>query len=168
MNRKARLIVALLLAASASACASTSHAASDRANAALAVASATTGPKSGAPTPSGCGPADPADITRSFRPYETVPPPGQMPANTFLADIARRGSLHAGVDENTLPLSFRDPRTGAFKGFEIDVLNDIANAIIGTPANRGSHLRPIPVITSEKVSVVQDGDVDLTASAVSI
>jgi polar amino acid transport system substrate-binding protein len=92
-----------------------------------------------------------------------------MPAGSFMEAIAASGALQAGADENTLPLSFRNPRSGAFEGFEIDLLHEIAHAIIAEPDGPEVEvLNPIPVITAEKTDVVEAGEVDLTASAVSI
>jgi polar amino acid transport system substrate-binding protein len=73
----------------------------------------------------------------------------------------------AGVDENTLPLSYRNPGSDEFKGYEIDVLHAIARALFPTKDTERV-VRPIPVITAEKTKVVQGGEVDLTISAVSI
>ena len=80
-----------------------------------------------------------------------------MPAGSFMAAIAASGALQAGVDENTVPLSFRNSRSGAFEGFEIDLLEEIAQAIIAEPEGTGAEtLDEIPVITDEKVDVVAD------------
>ena len=155
-------------------CSSVSSGAPDTANELLPTSPATTTTTeptttttSDPPPPPPCGPADPANFTNSLRPLDTLPPPGEMPADSFMAEIAKSGALRAGVDENTLPLSFRDSRTSEFRGFEIDLLHEIARAIVGDEG-QADIVQHIPVITDEKVDVVEEGDVDLTASAVSI
>ena len=168
--RRATSVVALGVAIAAVAgCASISNDAAETALDVLpttSIATTTTTTTTGPEPP--CGPADPANPTKSFRPVDVLPV-GPIPTGSSMAAIAASGALRAGVDENTLPLSFRNPRSGAFEGFEIDLLDEIAQAIIGEPEGTGAEiLKPIPVITEEKVDVVEEGEVDLTASAVSI
>jgi polar amino acid transport system substrate-binding protein len=172
-RRATTLLVATLVLMTAAACASASEETARSANTALPTTSTsttTTTATTSAPDDTGdCGPADQANLTKSYRPPDVQPGPGELPFDAYANVIAHRGVLQAGVDENTLPLSFRNPRTGGFEGFEIDLLREIAQAIgesAGTaPADI---LKPVPVVTEEKVSVVANGDVDLTASAVSI
>ena len=68
-----------------------------------------------------------------------------------------------GVDENTLLLSARDPKTGEITGLEIDLARAIAAAI-----GPDVEVELKPVVTENKTSVVKDGTVDLTVSAVSM
>jgi polar amino acid transport system substrate-binding protein len=83
-----------------------------------------------------------------------------------MADVAARGALRVGVDENTLLLSFRNPRSGELEGFEIDLLREIAAAIFGD--RDPSRLQFDTVTTAQKIAVVTAGEVDLTASAVTM
>ena len=73
------------------------------------------------------------DPTRSLRPVGTLPAPGRMPAGSFMRTIQERGRLVAGVDQNTLLFGYFDPLTGRLQGLEIDLLRDIAKAILGDP-----------------------------------
>jgi polar amino acid transport system substrate-binding protein len=145
-----------------SGCASLRHEASDVANNALAplpTTSTTIGQSS-----QGCGPTDKDHLPWSFSPADTY-------TSADLKDLQARllspDMVVAGVDENTLPLSYRNPGSDEFKGYEIDVLHAIARALFPTKDTERV-VRPIPVITAEKTKVVQGGEVDLTISAVSI
>jgi polar amino acid transport system substrate-binding protein len=97
------------------------------------------------------------------QPAMELPPPGDMPAGTFMADIRHR-YLKVGVDENTKGFAWRNPQTGELEGFEIALVQEIARAIFGDP----SKVKYISVVTNDKVDKVADGTVDLTASTVSI
>jgi polar amino acid transport system substrate-binding protein len=159
----ARLAPLALAIATLAGCASPSDRAATDAKRALSVTASTAAPKQPTP-PTGCGPTDEEHKTSSLQPMPVRPAAGQMAAGSGMAALLANGSLEAGVDENTLGLSSRNRRSGGFEGFEIAMLEDIAVAMTGSPAA----LKEIPVITEEKVSVVVDGQVDLTASAVSM
>lgn len=114
-------------------------------------------------TPTGdvCRPDDP---TRSFAPGP-MPAPGQMPAGSTMAAIQARRKLRVGVSADTLLFGARNPITGDIEGFDIDVLNRIAAAIFGPPAQGAkpnsqlditviTYAQRLPVLTSRRVDLV--------------
>jgi polar amino acid transport system substrate-binding protein len=115
------------------------------------------------PQPEEVQPEEPCEPEASFRPGP-LPPPGAMPVGSSMREIQDRGLLIAAVDENTLPLSFRNPATGEIEGFEIDLVRELARAILGDP----SAVQLVTVTTKQKIDFPEQGLVDLTASAVSI
>jgi polar amino acid transport system substrate-binding protein len=103
------------------------------------------------------------DTARSFAPGGPLPPPGHMPARSYMAEIQRRGHLVAGVDQNTLGFGYRDAN-GDIKGFDIEIVRAIANAIFGNP-----NAVVLKAVTSaqRKTAVVNEA-VDVVASLMSI
>ncbi len=83
-----------------------------------------------------------------------------------MAAIARRGYLRAGVDQNTYLWAYRDPATGNLAGFDIDMVDQVAQAIFG-PAYQ-SHIRYVIVPNADRVSAVASGQVDLVAETMTI
>src|SRR5215471_17149062 len=110
----------------AAGCGSVSDRATNRSLAALATPVPTLLAAPASPNPK-C-----ADPTASFRPTP-LPQPGRMPAGTLMRRIQQRGHLVAGVDQNTLLFAYLDPFTGRIQGFEIDLVRQIAKAILGNP-----------------------------------
>jgi polar amino acid transport system substrate-binding protein len=84
-----------------------------------------------------------------------------------MSTIIQRGVLRVGVDQNTLLLSYRDPRTNQFKGFEIDLVREIARWLFpgDDPATIDGRIEFHPVNTAQKLKIVENGDVDFTISA---
>ncbi len=105
-------------------------------------------------------------LTASLAPQGPLPEPGHMPAGSDMASIARRGYLRAGVDQNTLLWAYRDPATGNLAGFDIDMVDQVAEAIFGS--SDPSHIRYVIVPNADRVSAVAAGDVDLVAETMTI
>jgi polar amino acid transport system substrate-binding protein len=102
-----------------------------------------------------------ADPTASLRPPAQLPPPGQMPAGSFMRKIQERGTLYAGVDQNTLGFGYTDPETAQPEGFEIDLLRQVAKAL-------GVKVQFRALTSSQRIDAVRSGKVDIVASALTI
>jgi polar amino acid transport system substrate-binding protein len=149
---KAVALVVVLLA-TASACASVDVPDS------LPAPTSTTAPAVQAPEPEpDCG-----NRRASLRP--SGPAGTDVPAGSAMASIRERGRLRVGVDVGTLRLSSVDPLTGDFVGFDVDIANQVAAALFGTATNR---VQFIGIPSSERVTVLEDGNVDLVASSFTV
>jgi polar amino acid transport system substrate-binding protein len=109
------------------------------------------------------GSADCGDREASLRPGPR-PAPGAMPAGSTMAEIAKRGRLIVGVDQNTNLFGMRNPSTGLIEGFDIDVASEIARAIFGDP----NLVVPRVVEARERESALKSGEVDLVVRTYSI
>lgn len=96
------------------------------------------------------------DATASLR-------PSSAPAPTVDA-IRRRGRVMVGIDQNTDPLSFRDPVTGELRGFSVDLSREIARDLVGDPDKVDFRLLTEP----ERIPAVQHKTVDILTKATSI
>lgn len=71
--------------------------------------------------------------------------------------ITDRGQLIVGVDQNSYRWSYRDPQTGDLEGFDIDLVETIAEDLLGPRAR--IVYKTIP--TDQRIKAVQDNDVDM-------
>lgn len=157
MSRRSPFVVlACVLAALLSGCSSISDDALKATLPAMAGRPAEPPASSSGTSSSGC--------TASLRPPDRLPAPGAMPAGTTMRAIQQRGRLIAGVDQNTLRFAYLDPLTGRLEGFEVDLVREIARAILGDPG--AVELR---VLTSaQREDAVLEHRVDLVADAMTI
>jgi polar amino acid transport system substrate-binding protein len=125
-------------------------------------ASASTAPAGTAA--SAAQPVPSCDATASLRPAATLPSPGAMPPDSFMAKIAARGRLVVGTSQDTLLFSSRNPFTGTIEGFDIDIAHQIAQAIFGDP----NRLQLVVIPNSDRIPDVQAGTVDLVAETMTI
>jgi len=108
--------------------------------------------------------ASSCNATASVPPPATMPAPGRMPAGSYMAQIQARGYLKVGVDQNTYLWGYRDPVTGQLTGFDIALLQQVSQAIFGSP----DHIRYVIVPNAERVRAVADGQVDIVAETMTI
>ncbi|HEX7660585.1 MAG TPA: glutamate ABC transporter substrate-binding protein, partial [Pseudonocardiaceae bacterium] len=104
------------------------------------------------------------DPTASLRPPDPMPLPGHMPSGSTMAAIQSRGVLRAGVDQNTFLFGFRDPETNNIEGFDIDIVNYIAQAILGS----GYQVQFVAINSSQRVSALQNHSVDIVVRTFTI
>jgi polar amino acid transport system substrate-binding protein len=81
-----------------------------------------------------------------------------------MAKIKERGYLNVGVDQNTYLFGYRDPKTGALVGFDIDMARAVANAIFGDPTK----INFIAITSAERIPYLQQHLVDLVADTMTI
>jgi polar amino acid transport system substrate-binding protein len=114
-------------------------------------------PSANRPTDSNC--------TASYLPPSPMPRPGHMPPGSWMAHIQARGYLVAGVDQNTYLWAYYDPDTGSLQGFDIDMLEQVNQAIFGA--------NPPPihfqiVSDADRSKAVATGKVDIVAKTMTI
>lgn len=81
-----------------------------------------------------------------------------------ISEIKKRGKLIVGVDQNSYRWGYRDPATGAIKGFDIDLARAIAKDIVGRPD--AIIFRAIP--TNQRIPALNKGTVDIVVRTMTI
>ncbi|WP_353744547.1 glutamate ABC transporter substrate-binding protein [Thermocrispum sp.] len=103
--------------------------------------------------------SDCGDPTASLAPRGLTIPPGST-----MEKIRKRGRLIAGVDQNTYLFGFRNPTTGELEGFDIDIVREIAEKLLGD--RNKVQFKALP--TSKRMDALKDGSVDLVAYTMTV
>jgi polar amino acid transport system substrate-binding protein len=90
--------------------------------------------------------------------------PPAVTAGSFMATIRKRGVLIAGVDQSTYHFGYLNPLDGQIEGFDIDMIQAVAQAIFGKPGM----VRYKAIPDAERIPDVQDGAVDIVAHTMTI
>jgi polar amino acid transport system substrate-binding protein len=98
--------------------------------------------------------------TASYPPFESD--------EGFVSHLREVGRIRVGVDETTRGLSFRNPQTGEFAGFEVELAHEIASRLFGAAYDPETSVVLVPLDPDEKTNAVEHLLVDLTISAVSM
>jgi polar amino acid transport system substrate-binding protein len=88
-------------------------------------------------------------------------------AGSFAATIRARGYLIAGVDQSTYHFGFLNPLDNQIEGFDIDMVQAVAEAIFGSAYNPGRvHYKVIS--DADRIPDILDGSVDIVAHTMTI
>ncbi|TCM41842.1 glutamate ABC transporter substrate-binding protein [Kribbella sp. VKM Ac-2568] len=163
MNKKSLIAGTLALLFAATACGSSAYDATP-----LPVKETPPAAKPAAPAVQDC-----TNALQSYLPDGPLPAPNAMPAGSTMAKIAAHGRLVAGVSADSLNLGSRNPLTGKIEGFDIDMINAVADAIFGTPAPGQPSKVELRVISSpQRLPVLKaerkPGAIDIVARNITI
>ncbi|MFF7246034.1 glutamate ABC transporter substrate-binding protein [Embleya sp. NPDC008237] len=106
------------------------------------------------------------NVTASLRPNGALPAPTALPAGSTMDTLRRRGFLIAGIDQSSFPFGFVDPRTNALRGFDIDLLREVAKAIFGDAGPNRIQFRVVR--NEDRTIAIARGDVDIIAETMTI
>jgi polar amino acid transport system substrate-binding protein len=109
---------------------------------------------------------DCGDPLASLRPDGPASP--DVPAGSYMDEISGR-RLRVGVDVATRQLSAVDPLTGQVEGFDADIAREVALALYGGPRDQiDDHIQFVGIPSSDRITALTEGRVDLVASAFTI
>ncbi len=104
------------------------------------------------------------NFLQSYAPDGPLPAPTALPSGSTMAKIRARGRLIAGVSADTWLLGSRNPLTGRIEGFDIDVVQQIADAILGP----GAKVELRVITTADRLRVLEQHQVDVVVRAFSM
>jgi len=90
---------------------------------------------------------------KSVAALDPLPSPGAMPAGSYMARIADRGALRAGVSQSSFKFAYLD-QGGEPEGFDIDIARLVAEAIFGDP----DRIELVATSSPERITKLQ-GDI---------
>ena len=90
-------------------------------------------------------------------------PPAVTPGS-YMAKIKASGHLVAGVDQSTYHFGFLNPLDGKIEGFDIDMIDAVAQAIFGTAGK----VEFKAISDAQRIPDIQNGSVDIVAHTMTI
>jgi polar amino acid transport system substrate-binding protein len=115
--------------------------------------------------PPGCTEGTAGTVVASSRPPASMPSPGNMPAGSFMATIAKRGKLVVGTSPDQLLFGYVNPLDGQIEGVDVDLLKAVAAAIFGTA---DGHIQFVTLTLAQRIPKILDGSVDIVADTMTI
>lgn len=85
-------------------------------------------------------------------------------SGNYVDKIKERGKLVAGVKHDTFLFGFKDPSDGQVKGFEIDLMKELAKRMLGDE----NKLELKEVNSKTRIKLLKSGDIDLICATMTI
>jgi len=89
---------------------------------------------------------------------------GGAPAGNYVDTIKKRGKLVAGVKHDTFLFGYKDPKDGQVKGFEVDLMKELAKRMLGDE----NKLELKEVNSKTRIKLLKGGDIDLICATMTI
>lgn len=102
---------------------------------------------------------------KSFTAMNPMPTPGSMPAGSYMAAIAERGTLRAGVSQSSFKFAYLDQGDEP-DGFDVEIARLVAAAIFGDP----TRIDLVATSSPERITKLQgeSPEVDIVAQTMTI
>jgi ABC-type amino acid transport substrate-binding protein len=113
---------------------------------------------------SACGGA--GTTTTSSSPTPSVKP--TFAAGSYAASIQARGTFKVGTREDNVPFGRKDPATGKFQGFDVDIARELARGIFGNEADIDKFIEWIPVVSASRIPTLQENKADIAIATMTI
>ncbi|NUP36768.1 MAG: glutamate ABC transporter substrate-binding protein [Streptomyces sp.] len=101
---------------------------------------------------------------KCVEPVPSLNPAKGTTEGSAVAAIKQHKLLKVGVDQNSYLWGFRDPATGEFAGFDIDIVKAIAENILGPHYK----VQFLTVPTAKRFDAIQSGQVDMVVRTVTV
>jgi len=87
---------------------------------------------------------------------------------SFQFAIQAKGKFRVGTREDNVPFGLKNPATGKFEGFDIDIARELAKGIFGTQANIDDVIEWTPVVSATRIPTLQDSKADIVIATFTI
>ena len=87
---------------------------------------------------------------------------------TFMYALQAKGKIRVGTQEDNPPFSAKDPNTGLWSGFDVDVARELAKAIYGAAADPATHVEWVPVNAATRVTALTGGTADVVIQTLAL
>ncbi len=98
----------------------------------------------------------------------TAKPAPSFEASSFMATIKTKGKIRVGTREDNIPFGLKNPTTGKFEGFDIDIARELAKGIFGDKPNIDDNLEFVAVVSATRIPTLQDNKADFVIATFTI
>ena len=107
----------------------------------------------GAATPAPSASATPGASATSSKP--------KFELSTYMYSLQVKGKLRVGTQEDNTPFSLKNPTTGKWEGFDVDIARELAKAIYGSSDDPDSHIEWVAVTSATRIPSLTDNKADV-------
>ena len=79
----------------------------------------------------------------------------------YTYSLQTKGKIRIGTQEDNTPFSVKNPATGKWEGFDVDIGREMAKAIWGTKDDPDTHIEWVPVTSATRIPTLQENKADV-------
>ncbi|MBI2773311.1 MAG: glutamate ABC transporter substrate-binding protein [Chloroflexi bacterium] len=89
---------------------------------------------------------------------------------TYMYSIQTKGKIRVGTREDNVPFGLKNPTTGKYEGFDIDIVREFTKAIFGKDADADpdKFIEFVPVVSATRIPTLNDNKADIVAATFTI
>ncbi|MGH2450828.1 MAG: glutamate ABC transporter substrate-binding protein [Candidatus Limnocylindria bacterium] len=80
---------------------------------------------------------------------------------TYMYAIQVAGKVRIGTQEDNPPFSVKNPATGQWEGFDVDIARELAKALFGESADLDAVIEWVPVTSAIRIPTLQENKADM-------
>jgi putative glutamine transport system substrate-binding protein len=88
-------------------------------------------------------------------------------AGSYMATIQASGKLRVGTRDDNVPFGLKNPTTGKYEGFDVDLARELAKALFGV-ANGDDVIEYVSVVSATRIPTLQDNKADFVIATFTI
>jgi putative glutamine transport system substrate-binding protein len=88
-------------------------------------------------------------------------------AGSYMATIQASGKLRVGTRDDNVPFGLKNPTTGKYEGFDVDLARELAKALFGV-ANADDVIEYVSVVSATRIPTLQDNKADFVIATFTI
>jgi ABC-type amino acid transport substrate-binding protein len=115
----------------------------------------------------GSGTASPSAAPKASATAAAKP---QFELASYMYSLQTKGKLRVGTREDNIPFGVKNPQTGKFEGFDVDVVREFAKAIFGKDADADpdKFIDFVAVVSATRIPTLTDNKADIIAATFTI
>jgi len=87
---------------------------------------------------------------------------------SYMYSIQTKGKLRVGTRDDNVPFGLKNPTTGKYEGFDVDIARELAKGIFGTQANPDDVIEFVSVVSATRIPTLADNKADFVIATFTI
>jgi len=88
--------------------------------------------------------------------------------SSFMYAIQTKGKLRVGTRDDNVPFGLKNPATGKFEGFDVDIARELAKGIFGANVSPDDVIEYVSVVSASRIQTLQDNKADIVIATFTI
>lgn len=121
-----------------------------------------------AATACGGGAAPAATAAASAAPAAAAAAKPKFELATYMYALQTKGKIRIGTREDNVPFGLKNPASGKYEGFDVDVARELAKGIFGKAEDVDKFIEWVPVVSATRIPTLDENKADFVIATFTI